>query len=1033
MTTVVQFATMMTEPPKQQATYGFTVRDVLLPPVDAKPLKGALADSPGKAAASAPAEQQSPHTPQQHALPRSQLTSTRSGRAVSASTPKQQPDSRRAEDPSLRSLAANKHQAQHLYQQPRQQHSQRRQIPPPSPHRSSRQSRSPSREHGGGQHHAETADEQPESSFGIRGLMSITSGSFTPADLSTHTAKQPQPHLEVVGTTHASPDVRRLVRAVTRGLRCCQEPEAAETGLGGTYFFRSEAGAHVAIVKPCDEEPLAPNNPKGFVGRELGHPGLKPTVRVGEAALREVAAFLLDHQNFAKVPPTVLVRVSHPIFHQAVESTPLALRPTDSGVSLAGPGADADGALMPEGKLGSLQEFVMHDGDTSEVGASRFSVADVHRIGILDVRLFNTDRHAGNMLVVRPRDRGSRSSMSGGRASAGGGLARLEDARSELRPIDHGFCLPEALEPPYFEWLHWPQAMMPFSEEELKYIAALDPAADCELLRRELPALRPECGRTLQVATALLQAAAAAGLSLAEIGEVMSRPLVGMEEEASQLERLCLACRAAIDSADSASETDGSTSDADSCGSSERSWPAGHSGSDASDEDADADGSEDTWSDDGLALGPGFGHQGLGRLSSRSARGGGSSSLADISEDGSAMSSSRNGEFGSSKLAQMANTSGRADNTPSRGGHGGGDQFGGQLLSLGLSDAPRMLAPAGGSLQRLDSWQRRGSSIGVGDSGGRRDSGQFASVSDLASVASGTLMMSTRRSAADDLLFELDDGGPSHIAGAGVGCTAAAAANGAAAAAMPLSMARTRSSPVGSMELLPQLSLEGGIDGAENGRRRASIGDTRMSPRTPAAAAYADRGMGLPWHWADSSSPDTPSPDAAAAGASAFGGSSPFMLPSRPPAAFQNAAALPPSRPKSAMGGLGAGGRGGFQYADGSAAAAATEGPMAMSLALPSMVQRPRRLTHQRRHHRHGHHKAKRQAPAVYPPPIEGRAPTAVNAVFSGLDAAQWVDFMALLRQGIDAALKAGDWRAGRAAPNGRATAPAGGTSCPRF
>ena len=26
----------------------------------------------------------------------------------------------------------------------------------------------------------------------------------------------------------------------------------------------------------------------------------------------------------------------------------------------------------------------------------------------------------------------------------------------------------------------------------------------------------------------------------------MSRPLVGMEEEASQLERLCLACRAAV-------------------------------------------------------------------------------------------------------------------------------------------------------------------------------------------------------------------------------------------------------------------------------------------------------------------------------------------------------------------------------------------------------------------------------------------------------------------------------------------------------
>lgn len=55
---------------------------------------------------------------------------------------------------------------------------------------------------------------------------------------------------------------------------------------------------------------------QGFVGRQLGDPGLKPTVRVGEAAIREVAAFLLDHDHFASVPNTVLVRMSHPIFHQ---------------------------------------------------------------------------------------------------------------------------------------------------------------------------------------------------------------------------------------------------------------------------------------------------------------------------------------------------------------------------------------------------------------------------------------------------------------------------------------------------------------------------------------------------------------------------------------------------------------------------------------------------------------------------------------------------------------------------------------------
>ena len=70
---------------------------------------------------------------------------------------------------------------------------------------------------------------------------------------------------------------------------------------------------------------------------------------------------------------------------------------------------------------------------------------DVHRIGILDLRLFNTDRHAGNMLV--------REVPTAKKTSADTWL----DSQLELIPIDHGFCLPEALEPPYLEWLHWPQ------------------------------------------------------------------------------------------------------------------------------------------------------------------------------------------------------------------------------------------------------------------------------------------------------------------------------------------------------------------------------------------------------------------------------------------------------------------------------------------------------------------------------------------------------------------------------------------------
>lgn len=62
------------------------------------------------------------------------------------------------------------------------------------------------------------------------------------------------------------------------------------------------------------------------------------------------------------------------------------------------------------------------------------------------------------MLVVRPWGSGGRHGSSAA-LGGGSGLARLAEARCALRPIDHGFCLPEALEPPYLEWLHWPQVL----------------------------------------------------------------------------------------------------------------------------------------------------------------------------------------------------------------------------------------------------------------------------------------------------------------------------------------------------------------------------------------------------------------------------------------------------------------------------------------------------------------------------------------------------------------------------------------------
>ncbi len=100
------------------------------------------------------------------------------------------------------------------------------------------------------------------------------------------------------------------------------------------------------------------------------------------------------------------------------------------------------------------------------------------------------------------------------------------------------------------------QAMMPFSEEEVQYINNLDAEADVALLQRELPSLRVESLRTLQVATALLKRCAAAGLNLSEIGTIISRPLVGLDEDPSDLEKMCTAVREEVDSAILVSDDD---------------------------------------------------------------------------------------------------------------------------------------------------------------------------------------------------------------------------------------------------------------------------------------------------------------------------------------------------------------------------------------------------------------------------------------------------------------------------------------------
>ncbi|XP_034673092.1 phosphatidylinositol 4-kinase gamma 7-like [Vitis riparia] len=313
--------------------------------------------------------------------------------------------------------------------------------------------------------------------------------------------------IEILGRFGRLARINELVKDIVTAIKHGVDPIPVHSGLGGAYYFRNKKGESVAIVKPTDEEPFAPNNPKGFIGKALGQPGLKRSVRVGEAGFREVAAYLLDRDHFANVPATVLVKITHSVFNvnDGVNGNKLHNRKKVS-------------------KIASLQQFIPHDFDAGDHGTSSFPVAAVHRIGILDVRIFNTDRHAGNLLV-RKLD----------------GVGTFGQA--ELIPIDHGLCLPESLEDPYFEWIHWPQASIPFSEDELEYINNLDPARDSEMLRMELPMIREACLRVLVLCTIFLKEAAIFGLCLAEIGEMMSREFRCNYEEPSELEVVCLEAR----------------------------------------------------------------------------------------------------------------------------------------------------------------------------------------------------------------------------------------------------------------------------------------------------------------------------------------------------------------------------------------------------------------------------------------------------------------------------------------------------------
>ncbi|KAH6830101.1 phosphoinositide 4-kinase gamma 4 [Perilla frutescens var. hirtella] len=284
------------------------------------------------------------------------------------------------------------------------------------------------------------------------------------------------------------PEICNLINGTRKGLDQGNYPIRSLEGTGGVYFMLDSSGTkYLSIFKPADEEPMAVNNPRGLPLSEDGE-GLKKGTRVGEGAIRECAVFLLDHpksgrrslsgevRGFAGVPPTVYVNCLHGGFNHP------------GGVSV---------------KTGSLQMFMENNGSCEDMGPGAFPVEEVHKIAVLDMRMANADRHAGNILV-----------------------SKGEDGRTVLIPIDHGYCLPYSFEDCTFDWLYWPQARQPFRSDTLEYIRMMDAEKDIALLKFYGWELPIECARVLHISTMLLKKGAEKGLTPFVIGNMMCRETV---------------------------------------------------------------------------------------------------------------------------------------------------------------------------------------------------------------------------------------------------------------------------------------------------------------------------------------------------------------------------------------------------------------------------------------------------------------------------------------------------------------------------
>lgn len=108
-------------------------------------------------------------------------------------------------------------------------------------------------------------------------------------------------------------------------------------------------------------------------------------------------------------------------------------------------------------------------------------------------------------------------------------------SKRRLIPIDHGLSIPDTLAVCSYDlaWLSFTHAEQPFSAQSLEYIRSIDIMQDIKLLEETFK-FRPQCLRNMRISSTLLKKGAEAGLSLAQIGQILCRP----DEDDEQLSLL---------------------------------------------------------------------------------------------------------------------------------------------------------------------------------------------------------------------------------------------------------------------------------------------------------------------------------------------------------------------------------------------------------------------------------------------------------------------------------------------------------------